>query len=168
MSKPTKPSKTGKSGKSGKTLAENSTIIINRKAKFEYQVTDRFEAGIVLEGWEVKSIRDGKIQLVDSHVLVRNHEAFLLGALITPLLSASTHINPDARRTRKLLLHRRELAKLIGSVEQKGFTLIPLAMYWKRNKVKVEIGLAKGKKLHDKRAAIKERDLDRESRKYKF
>ncbi len=146
----------------------SSTIILNRKAKFEYHIEKRYEAGIVLEGWEVKSLRAGKVQLVDSHVILKNHEAFLLGALITPLLSASTHINPDARRTRKLLLHHAELAKLIGSVEQKGFTLVPLAMYWKKNKVKIEIALVKGKKLHDKRAAIKDRDAMRETKKYRL
>lgn len=144
----------------------SSTIVLNRKAKFEYHIEDRFEAGIALQGWEVKSLRAGKVQLVDSHVIIKDHQAYLLGALITPLLSASTHINPDATRTRKLLLHRSELAKLIGSVEQKGFTLVPLAMYWKRNKVKLEIALVKGKKLHDKRATIKERDAQRETKKY--
>ena len=146
----------------------SSTIILNRKAKFEYHIEKRYEAGIALEGWEVKSLRAGKVQLVDSHVILKDHQAYLLGALITPLLSASTHINPDARRTRKLLLHRAELAKLIGSVEQKGFTLVPLAMYWKKNKVKIEIALVKGKKLHDKRATMKERDAERETKKYRL
>lgn len=146
----------------------SSTIILNRKAKFEYHIEKKYEAGIALEGWEVKSLRAGKVQLVDSHVILKDHQAYLLGALITPLLSASTHINPDPRRTRKLLLHRAELAKLIGSVEQKGFTLVPLAMYWKKNKVKIEIALVKGKKLHDKRATMKERDAERETKKYRL
>ncbi len=145
---------------------DNSTIIINKKARFEYLILDKLEAGIVLEGWEVKSLRAGKVQLVDSHVIMKNHEAYLLGALITPLLSASTHIKPDDRRTRKLLLHRDELAKLIGKIKEKGLTLIPLAMYWKKNRIKLEIAVARGKKLHDKRATMKERDIDRESKKY--
>lgn len=152
--------------KSKKSAANSNNIALNRKAKFDYQILETMEAGIVLQGWEVKSLRAGKIQLVDSHVLLKNHEAFLLGALITPLLTASTHITPDARRTRKLLLHRVELAKLIGAVERRGYTLVPLSLYWKKNKVKVAIGLVKGKKQHDKRAAIKERDLQRESTKY--
>ena len=152
--------------KSKKSAANSNNIAFNRKAKFDYQILETMEAGIVLQGWEVKSLRAGKIQLVDSHILLKNHEAFLLGALITPLVTASTHITPDARRTRKLLLHRVELAKLIGAVERRGYTLVPIALYWKRNKVKVEIGLVKGKKQHDKRAAIKERDLQRESTKY--
>ncbi len=154
------------SKKNSKSNATDNTIIYNKKARFEYEIHTKFEAGIALQGWEVKSLRAGKIQLVDSHILIRNHEAFLFGALISPLLSASTHIDPDPRRTRKLLLHRAELAKLIGSVEQKGFTLVPLSLYWKRNKVKVEIALVKGKKLHDKRATVKERDAQRESKKY--
>lgn len=158
MTKSKKPSK----NKSN----DNSTIILNKKARFEYLILDKLEAGIVLEGWEVKSLRAGKVQLVDSHVIMKNHEAYLLGALITPLLSASTHIKPDDRRTRKLLLHRDELAKLIGKIKEKGLTLIPLAMYWKKNRIKLEIAVARGKKLHDKRATMKERDIDRESKKY--
>lgn len=145
---------------------DSKTIILNRKAKFEYHILDKYEAGIALEGWEVKSIRAGKVQLVDSHVILKNHEAFLLGALITPLISTCTHIKPDDRRTRKLLLHRTELATLIGKIKEKGLTVVPLALYWKKNKVKVEIALVKGKKLHDKRETIKERDLQRETRKY--
>jgi len=155
----------GKSKKKPK-LPNSNTIVVNRKAKFEYHIEERLEAGIALEGWEVKSLRAGKVQLVDGHVLIKDHEAFLLGALITPLITASTHINPDSRRTRKLLLHYKEIAKLIGAVEQRGYTLVPLAMYWKKNRVKVEIALAKGKKLHDKRQTIKERDLKRETTKY--
>ncbi|MBP9721683.1 MAG: SsrA-binding protein SmpB [Gammaproteobacteria bacterium] len=146
----------------------DNTIIVNRKARFEYEIIDQFEAGIALEGWEVKSIRASKIQLVDSHIILKNHEAFLIGALITPLLSASTHITPDDRRTRKLLLHHAEIAKLIGGVERKGYTLVPLSMYWKKNRVKVSIALVKGKKTHDKRATIKERDAQRETTKYRL
>lgn len=139
-----------------------NTIILNKKAKHDYFIEDRIEAGIVLEGWEVKSLRAGKAQLVDSHVILKHGEAYLLGAHITPLPAASTHILPDPTRTRKLLMHRRELAQLIGSVERKGYTMVALALYWKRGKVKVSVGLAKGKKKHDKRATEKARDWQRE------
>lgn len=139
-----------------------STIAVNRKAHYEYSIEERFEAGIALEGWEVKSVRAGRIQLDQSYVIVRNSEVWLLGAQITPLLAASTHINPDPTRTRKLLLHEREISKLIGNVERKGYTLIPLKLYWKNNRVKLEIGLAKGKKLYDKRVTEKERDWQRD------
>lgn len=145
---------------------DSKTIVINRKAKFEYHILEKLEAGIALQGWEVKSLRAGKVQLVDSHVIMKDHEAFLLGAVITPLISTCTHITPDDTRTRKLLLHRDELATLIGKIKEKGLTLVPMAMYWKKNKIKVEIALVKGKKLHDKRQTIKERDLQRESKKY--
>lgn len=139
-----------------------STIALNKKARYDFSIEDRFEAGLVLEGWEVKSLRAGKTQLVDSYVIIKDGEAWLLGCLITPLLAASTHIHPDATRTRKLLLHRDELNKLIGAVERKGYTLVPLAMYWKHGRAKLEIGLAKGKKEHDKRATEKDRDWARE------
>lgn len=140
----------------------NSTIALNKKARHDFSIEDRFEAGLVLEGWEVKSLRAGKIQLVDSYVIIKNGEAWLLGCLINPLLAASTHIHPEATRTRKLLLHRDELNKLIGAVERKGYTVVPLAMYWKHGRAKLEIGLAKGKKEHDKRATEKDRDWARE------
>ncbi|MEO1750563.1 SsrA-binding protein SmpB [Thiofaba sp. EF100] len=139
-----------------------STIALNKKAKHEYFIEERFEAGIVLQGWEVKAIRAGKVQITDSYVLLKNGEAFLFGAQISPLLSASTHVKPDPTATRKLLLHREEISKMIGAVERKGYALIPLAMYWKGGRVKVEVGLAKGKKEFDKRAAEKERDWQRE------
>jgi SsrA-binding protein len=139
-----------------------STIALNKKAKHEYFIEERFEAGIVLQGWEVKAIRAGKVQITDSYVLLKNGEAFLFGAQISPLLSASTHVKPDPTATRKLLLHRAEISKMIGAVERKGYALIPLAMYWKGGRVKVEVGLAKGKKEFDKRAAEKERDWQRE------
>ncbi len=148
--------------KKNKTSTSSSTIALNKKARHDYFVTERFEAGIALEGWEVKSLRAGRIQLRDSYVLIKDNEAWLLGALITPLPTASTHIHPDPTRTRKLLLHRSELDKLIGAVERKGFTIVPLAMYWKRGRAKVEIGLAKGKQAHDKRAVQKERDWQRQ------
>lgn len=140
----------------------SSTIVTNKKARFDYFIEDRFEAGLVLEGWEVKSLRAGKVQLVDSYVIIKDNEAWLLGALITPLPTASTHIRPDPQRTRKLLLHRNELDKLIGAVERKGYTLVALSLYWKKGRVKAEIGLAKGKQVHDKRAAQKEKDWQRE------
>jgi len=139
-----------------------STIALNRKALHEYMIEERFEAGIALEGWEVKSLRAGKVQLDQGYVLIKKNEIWLIGTQITPLQTASTHINPDPTRTRKLLLHHHEIGKLIGSVERKGYTLVPLKLYWKHNRVKVEIGLAKGKKLHDKRAALKERDWQRQ------
>ncbi len=142
--------------------AGGSTIALNKKSRHEYSLEDRFEAGLALEGWEVKSLRAGRVQLVDSYVIIKDNEAWLLGALITPLPTASTHIHPDPTRTRKLLLHREELNKLIGAVERKGYALVPTAMYWKQGRVKLEIALAKGKKLHDKRAAEKDRDWQRD------
>ncbi|MGZ5076637.1 MAG: SsrA-binding protein SmpB [Methylobacter sp.] len=141
---------------------QNATIAVNRQAKFEYSIEEKFEAGMVLEGWEVKSLRDGRVQLKESYVAIKRGEAWLSGAHISPLLSASTHVNPDAIRAKKLLLNRHELNKLIGAVERKGYTLIPLSMYWKNGRAKLEIGLAKGKQLHDKRAASKDRDWQRE------
>ena len=140
----------------------NPTIAVNRQATHEYFIEERFEAGLVLEGWEVKSLRSGRVQLKESYVVLKRAEAWLLGAHISPLLSASTHVNPDAVRAKKLLLNRRELNKLIGSVERKGYTIIPLSMYWKNGRAKLEIGLAKGKQLHDKRASAKDRDWQRE------
>jgi SsrA-binding protein len=141
-----------------------STIALNKKARHEYFIEDRYEAGIALEGWEVKAMRAGRAQLGESYVMIKGGEAFLLGAHVTALKSASTHVNPDPTRTRKLLLNRVELDKLIGLVERKGYTLVPLALYWKRGRAKVEIGLARGKKQHDKRAAEKDRDWERSKR----
>ena len=138
------------------------SIAENRKAHFNYHIEERFEAGVVLEGWEVKSLRASKCQLTDTYVLLKGGEAFLLGCTITPLPSASAHIPTESQRTRKLLLHRREIARLIGATQQKGQTCIPVALYWKNNKVKCEIALATGKKEHDKRATIKERDWNRD------
>jgi len=139
-----------------------STIALNKRARFEYHLEDRIEAGISLMGWEVKALRAGNINFSESHVLLRRGEAFLFGCNINPLTSASTHVETDPMRTRRLLLHKQELASLIGQVERKGYTLIPTAMYWKRGKVKVEIALAKGKKQHDKRKTEKDRDWERE------
>lgn len=142
--------------------APNATIAVNRQAGFEYFIEERFEAGIVLEGWEVKSLRAGRLQLKESYVTLKHGEAWLFGAHISPLTSASTHVNPDPTRTRKLLLHRSQISRLIGAVERKGYTLIPLTMYWSKGRAKLEIGLAKGKQLHDKRATEKDRDWQRE------
>jgi SsrA-binding protein len=144
--------------------AASSTIALNKKGKHDYFIEDRYEAGIALEGWEVKSLRAGRVQLRDSYVIIKDGEAYLFGALITPLPTASTHITPDAQRTRKLLLHKQELSRLIGAVERKGYTLIVTALYWKKGRAKAEIALAKGKQEHDKRATIKERDWQREQR----
>lgn len=149
-------------GKTDKKGSTSSTIALNKKARHDYFIEERLEAGIALEGWEVKSLRAGKGQISESYVLLKDGEAFLFGALIQPLQSASTHIHPDAQRTRKLLLHRKEIAKLIGAAERKGYTIVATAMYWKAGRAKVEVGLAKGKKEHDKRAVEKERDWDRE------
>ena len=144
------------------TKNPSSTIVLNKKARHDFFIEDRFEAGIALQGWEVKSLRAGRVQIRDSYVLLKDGEAFLFGALITPLPTASTHIQPDPQRTRKLLLHRSELRKLIGAVERKGYTAVPTAMYWKRGRAKLELGLARGKQSHDKRQALKERDWDRQ------
>jgi len=137
-------------------------IALNKKATHDYFIEQKFEAGLVLKGWEVKSLRAGRVQLRDSHVILKNKGAWLLGSVITPLLSASTHIQPDQTRTRKLLLKDIELKKLYGSVERKGYTVAPLKMYWKKGRAKCEIALVKGKKLYDKRATQKERDWKRE------
>lgn len=145
-----------------KAKIPESTITLNKKAKHDYSIEERFEGGLVLEGWEVKSLRAGRIQIRDSYVLLKNGEAWLFGALITPLPTASTHIHPDPQRTRKVLLNRSEINRLIGAVERKGYTAVATAMYWKRGRAKLEIGLAKGKKEHDKRAAERDRDWRRE------
>jgi SsrA-binding protein len=140
----------------------SATIARNKKARHDYFIEDKFEAGIALEGWEVKSLRAGKAQLVDSYVFVKEGEAWISNMLITPLQTASTHITPNPTRVRKLLLHREEIDKLIGAVERKGYTLIALSLYWKKGRAKVEVGLAKGKQKQDKRATEKERDWKRE------
>ncbi len=144
-----------------KPKESGSTIARNKRARFEYSIEENFEAGIALEGWEVKALRQSRISFGESYVLLKDGEAYLFGAHISPLVSASTHVQADPTRTRKLLLHRKELAHLIGSVERKGYSLVPLAMYWKKGRVKVDIGLAKGKKTHDKRATERDRDWQR-------
>lgn len=138
------------------------TIVDNRKAFHDYFIEERFEAGMSLEGWEVKAIRAGRVQLKEGYVIVRNGEVFLFGAHISPLPTASTHINPDPVRTRKLLLKAEEIKRLIGKVERAGYTMVPINLHYQRGRIKCEIGLAKGKKQHDKRDAEKERDWQRE------
>jgi len=138
------------------------SIIDNKKAFFDYFIEDRFEAGMALEGWEVKAIRAGRANIKEAYVVVRNAEIYLIGSHISPLPTASTHIHPDPTRTRKLLLHADEIKKLIGKTEQRGYTLVPLNLHYSKGRIKCEIGLAKGKKAHDKRATEKERDWQRE------
>jgi SsrA-binding protein len=140
----------------------DTTIALNKRARHEYHIDERLEAGLVLEGWEVKSLRAGKAQITEGYAIVKNGEVFLFGAQISPLLSASTHVVPEARRTRKLLLSRKEIDRLVGQVERKGYTLVPLALYWKKSRAKLEIGLARGKQEHDKRDTERERDWERD------
>lgn len=140
----------------------NPTIAENRKARHDYFIEHTYEAGLALQGWEVKSLRAGRAQLKEAYVFLKNGEAFLYGAHISALPTASTHIIPDPIRTRKLLLNRAELNGLVGGVERKGYTLVPLELYWKNSKVKLRIGLAKGKQAHDKRASEKDRDWQRD------
>jgi len=142
-------------------LSDNS-IALNRKALHDYHIENTLEAGLVLQGWEVKSIRKGRIQLKESYVLMKQGEAWLFGCHITPLNTASTHVKADPTRTRKLLLHKTELSKLIGATKEKGYTIVPLSLLWRKQCVKLKIALAKGKKMHDKRATEKARDWGRE------
>lgn len=139
-----------------------STIAVNKKARHDFAITETLEAGISLLGWEVKSLREKRVNITDTYVMIQKGEAWLVAANITPLPTASTHITPEPTRARKLLLHRNELDKLIGQVERKGFTLVPMKLYWKKGRAKLEIGVGKGKKLHDKRADLKERDWQRD------
>ena len=145
-----------------KPKSPSPVIAENKKASFNYFFEDRFEAGMVLEGWEVKALRAGKAQLTDGYVVIRNGELFVIGCQINPLGTASTHVRPDSVRTKKLLLHAEEIQRLIGKVEQKGYTLVPINLHWKSGRVKCEIALAKGKATHDKRDTIKEREGKRE------
>lgn len=145
-----------------KSKEHSKTIAQNKKAWHDYFIEEQFEAGVELQGWEVKSIRSGRAQLKEGYVIVRGGELFLFGAHISPLTSASTHVDPDPTRTRKLLMHKQEISRLVGAVERRGYTLVPLSLYWKSGRVKLKVGLAKGKKLHDKRAALKQREWDRE------
>lgn len=138
------------------------SIAQNKKAWHDYFIEDKYEAGLILNGWEVKAIRAGRAQLKEAYVMIRNGEVFLIGAHISALPTASTHVHPEATRTRKLLLHAEEISKLIGKVERSGYTLVPLDLHYTRSRIKLEIGLAKGKKTHDKRESIKTRESDRE------
>ncbi len=139
-----------------------STIAENRRARFEYHIEERFEAGVVLAGWEIKAIRAGQVQLTDGYVVIRDGELYLIGCRINALRSASTHVQPEPDRTKKLLMHKAEIRRLVGKVEQRGYTLVPLNLHYKGGRVKVEIALAKGKAAHDKRETEKRRDWDRE------
>ncbi len=137
-------------------------ITLNRKARHDYVLHERMEAGLVLQGWEAKSLRAGKVQIRDSYILLRKGEAYWFGGLIHPLPTASQHVPPDPQRDRKLLLHKRELGRLRDAVQRKGLTVLPTAMYWKRGRSKLEIAIARGKKQHDKRAAMRDRDWERQ------
>lgn len=138
------------------------SIVQNKKAFFDYFIEEKYEAGIVLEGWEIKAIRAGRAQLKEGYVIIRNSELFLIGSHISPLTAASTHVNPDPVRTRKLLLHAEEIKRLIGKVERAGYTLVPLDMHYKAGRIKLEIGLARGKKQHDKRDSEKQKEWERD------
>ena len=155
---PAKPA----SNLSAKAAAAAIRIADNKKASFNYHIEERFEAGMVLEGWEVKSVREGKVQLTDGYVVIRGGELFLIGCQINPLKTASTHVNPDAARIKKLLMKKDEIQRLVGKVEQKGYTLVPINLHWKNGFVKCEVALAKGKAEHDKRDVIKDREGKRE------
>ena len=153
---PKRPAKKKEKGGGGGTIA------LNKRARHEYHLEQRYEAGLALQGWELKAIRAGRANIGEAYALIRDGELFLFNAQITPLISASTHVIPEERRTRKMLLHRREIDNLIGRVQREGYTLIPTALYWKGNRVKAELALAKGKREHDKRDASRERDWQRE------
>jgi SsrA-binding protein len=142
--------------------ARAGTIAVNKKARHDYFIDERFEAGVALQGWEVKALRAGRLQLKEGYVLLKDGEAWLMGSHISPLPTTSTHVIADPTRLRKLLLHRRQIDSLVGAVERKGHTIVPLAMYWKNGRAKLEIGLARGKKQHDKRADSRDRDWQRE------
>lgn len=148
--------------KKPKNKQTDSSIAQNKRARHDYHIVEKFEAGLALQGWEVKSLRAGKAQLTDSYVFLKNGEAFLIGAHITPLNTVSTHYVTDPTRTRKLLLHEKELSRLFNGVNQKGYTCVATALYWKRHLVKCEIALAKGKQAHDKRESEKDRDWKRQ------
>ncbi len=142
--------------------ASDNTIAVNRKARFDFHIEDDFEAGLCLEGWEVKSLREGRANLTEAYIFVRNGEIFITGCNISPLQTASTHITPNPTRQRKLLLNRIEIDRIAGAVDRKGYTLVPLKLYWKKGRAKLAFGLAKGKKQHDKRADSKDRDWKRQ------
>ena len=145
-----------------KAAKPSGPIAENRRARYDYHVEERHEAGMVLAGWEIKAIRAGQVQLTDGYVVIKDGELFLIGCRINALRSASTHVNPEADRTKKLLMHKEQIRRLIGKVEQKGFTLVPLDLHYKGGRIKLEVGLAKGKKQYDKRATEREREWQRE------
>ena len=145
-----------------KTAGAANTIVVNKKARFDYFIEESIESGVALEGWEVKSLRDKRLQLKEAYVVMKDGEAWLIGAHISPLPTASKHVSADPTRSRKLLMHRREIDRLHGAVERQGYTVVPLRMYWKQGRAKLEVGLAKGKKQRDKRAVNRERDWQRE------
>lgn len=145
-----------------KTRTTDPVIAVNRKARHDFFIEDRLEAGLELQGWEVRSLRAGRAQIAEAYVVIRNNQIWLLGAMIPPLPSASTHVQPDSTRTRRLLLHRLEIDRLIGAVERRGYTVVPLRLYWKRGHAKLEIGVARGKRKHDKRQDEKEKDWQRQ------
>ena len=151
-----------KKGAQDKAKGTGGTIALNKRARHEYHLEQKLEAGLSLQGWELKAIRAGRANIVDAYAMVRGGELFLYGSQITPLISASTHVVANDRRDRKLLLHRREIDQLIGKVQRDGYTVVPTALYWKGNKVKAELALAKGKQAHDKRDTSKQRDWERE------
>ncbi|OSZ75391.1 SsrA-binding protein SmpB [Hydrogenophaga sp. IBVHS1] len=153
---------TKNSNDSSAAKSTESRIAENRKAFYNYAIEERFEAGVVLEGWEVKALREGKVQLTDGYVVIREGEMFLIGCQVNPLHTASSHVSPDSVRTKKLLLHKEQIRRLIGKIEQKGYTLVPLNLHWKSGKIKCELALAKGKAEHDKRDTIKDREGRRE------
>jgi SsrA-binding protein len=161
MNKKAAKDKSNPGGKAAKAPVQK-TIALNKRAKHEYHLEQKMEAGLALQGWELKAIRAGRANIGESYAIVKDGELFLFGAQITPLISASSHVVADAHRTRKLLLHRREIDTLVGRVQRDGYTLVPTALYWKANKVKAELALARGKQTHDKREASKERDWNRE------
>ena len=155
---------TTKKNKSAKDKGKGAggTIALNKRARHDYQLEERFEAGLALQGWELKAIRAGRANITEAYAVIRDGEIFLFGAQMTPLISASTHVVTEERRTRKLLMHRREIDNLIGRIQRDGYTVVPTALYWKGNKVKIELALAKGKQTHDKRQADKDRDWARD------
>ena len=153
---------TKNSNDSSAAKGTESRIAENRKAFYNYAIEERFEAGVVLEGWEVKALREGKVQLTDGYVVIREGEMFLIGCQVNPLHTASSHVSPDSVRTKKLLLHKEQIRRLIGKIEQKGYTLVPLNLHWTSGKIKCALALAKGKAEHDKRDTIKDREGRRE------
>jgi SsrA-binding protein len=160
--KPNQSAKPGKTPEKKERTGQSGSIATNRRARHDYFIEEKYEAGLMLAGWEVKSLRAGRVQLAEAYVVMKNEEGWLIGAHMTPLNSASTHVIATPTRSRKLLMKRRELDHLVGAVDRKGYTLVPLSLYWKDGRAKLELGLAKGKAAHDKRASEKDKDWKRE------